>query len=126
MNRRTKYLHLRLTQEEYDFLQEISVPYGSISNYVRTAIRECSNISIKQKLEMIKELSNFYRQFHNELSWAGGNLNQVVKRANELATAGLLSPSYITSVIMPEITKTQSTISSLKQELKVTTTKSFK
>ena len=123
MNRRTKYLRLRITQEEYDFLQDISAPYGSMSNYVRTAICECSNISVKQKLELIKELSNFYRQFHNELSWAGGNLNQVVKRANELAAAGLLSQSYISSVIIPKIAETQDTINSLKQELKTVTNK---
>ncbi|EJW91569.1 hypothetical protein EVA_20324, partial [gut metagenome] len=34
---------------------------------------------------MLKELDAFYRKFQSDLSWAGGNLNQAVKRANELS-----------------------------------------
>ena len=52
----------------------------------------------------------FYQKYQNELSWAGGNLNQSVKRANELAVAGLLTPSYIQEVLLPIILETQDTL----------------
>lgn len=117
MTQRTKYFQLRLTQEEYDFLKAKSASYSSVSHYIRSAVKEYSDIGAKQKLQLLKELSSFYRRFQDELSWAGGNLNQSVKRANELAVAGLLSPAYITEVLMPSITSTRKTLESLKQEL---------
>ncbi len=86
---RTKVFQLRLTPEEAALFKEKSEPYGSISHYIRCAVVEYSNVHVKQRLELIKELGAFYRKFQNELSWAGGNLNQSVKRANELSEVEL-------------------------------------
>lgn len=117
MPQRTKYFQLRLTQEEYDALKEKSASYMSVSHYIRSALKEYSDVNAKQKLRLINELGGFYRQFRDELSWAGGNLNQSVKRANELSVAGLLSPAYISEVLMPSIESARKTLESLKQEL---------
>ena len=100
---RTKVFQLRLTPEEAALLKEKSASYSSVSHYIRSAVAEHSNIDAKKKLELINDLGLFYRKFQNELSWAGGNLNQSVKRANELAVAGLLAPEYIQEVLMPTI-----------------------
>lgn len=107
---RTKVFQLRLTPEEAALFKEKSEPYGSISHYIRCAVVEYSNVHVKQRLELIKELGAFYRKFQNELSWAGGNLNQSVKRANELSVAGLLPPSYVREVLLPTILETQRTL----------------
>lgn len=117
MSQRTKYFQLRLTQEEYDALKEKSASYMSVSHYIRSALKEYSDVDAKQKLRLINDLVEYYRQFRDELSWAGGNLNQSVKRANELSVAGLLSPAYISEVLMPAIESTRKTLESLKQEL---------
>ena len=117
MSQRTKYFQLRLTQEEYDALKEKSASYMSVSHYIRSALKEYSDVDAKQKLRLINELGEFYRQFRDELSWAGGNLNQSVKRANELSIAGLLSPAYISEVLMPAVESARKTLESLKQEL---------
>ena len=87
---------------------------------------EYSNVHVKQRLELIKELGAFYRKFQNELSWAGGNLNQSVKRANELSVAGLLPPSYVREVLLPTILETQRTLNGIKRELDVVTQKAVK
>jgi len=116
-NYRTKYFQLRLTPDEYARLKEKSASYTSVSHYIRSALAEYSNINAKQRLELINELGSFYRKFQNELSWAGGNLNQSVKRANELAVAGLLAPGYIQEVLLPTIRATQETLYELKREL---------
>lgn len=84
---------------------------------MRSALAEYSNTNAKQRLELINELGSFYRKFQNELSWAGGNLNQSVKRANELVVAGLLAPSYIQEVLLPTIRATQKTLYEIKREL---------
>lgn len=87
---------------------------------------EYSNIHVRQRLELIQELGMFYRKFRNELSWAGGNLNQSVKRANELSVAGLLPPSYVREVLLPAILETQRILNGIKRELDVVTQKAVK
>ena len=58
--------------------------------------------------------------------WAGGNLNQVVKRANELAVAWLLAPSYIQEIVLPTIRETQETMNRIKRDLELITLKCIK
>ena len=116
-NQRTKVFQLRLTSDELLNLKEKAVPYQSVSNYIRKAVEEFTHVDVKQQIEMMQDLCAFYRKFQNELSWAGGNLNQSVKRANELAVAGLLAPSYIQEVLLPTIRVTQETLYKLKREL---------
>ncbi len=123
MNQRTKYFQLRLTPEEYASLKEKSASYTSVSHYIRSAIAEYSDINAKRKLQLLNELGEFYRKFQNELSWAGGNLNQSVKRANELSVAGLLSGTYISEVLMPAVSDVQKTLDTMKRELLIVTKK---
>ena len=92
-NQRTKVFQLRLTSDELLNLKKKAVPYQSVSNYIRKAVEEFTHVDVKQQIEMMQDLCAFYRKFQNELSRAGSNPpNQSVKRANELAVAGLLSP----------------------------------
>ena len=91
MTQKTKYIKVRMTPEEQSTLKEkLKEKKMTIATYVRSAMAEYSNTDAKQRLELINNLGAFYRKFRDELSWAGGNLNQSVKRANELAVAGLL------------------------------------
>lgn len=126
MNPRTKYFQLRLTPEEYASLKEKSASYTSVSHYIRSAIAEYSDINAKRKLQLLNDLGEFYRKFQNELSWAGGNLNQSVKRANELSVAGLLSGTYISEVLMPAVSDVQKTLDTMKRELLIVTKKATK
>ena len=126
MNQRTRYFQLRLTPEEAHQLREKSKSYSSVSHYIRSAVAEYSDINAKQRLALINELGTFYRKFQNELSWAGGNLNQSVKRANELSVAGLLSQAYLQEVLLPVITETQKTLNEIKRELYAVTKKATK
>lgn len=126
MNQRTKYFQLRLTPEEYASLKEKSASYTSVSHYIRSAIAEFSDINARQKLQLLNDLGEFYRKFQNELSWVGGNLNQSVKRANELSVAGLLSGTYISEVLMPAISDVRDTLDAMKRELLIVTKKATK
>ena len=121
MTQRTKYFQLRLTEEEYADLKAKSASYVSVSQYIRDALSEYSNINVKQKLRLLNELGCYYRKSQSDLSHIGGNLNQSVKRANELSVAGLLPPSYISEVLMPEITRTLETLDTLRRELHIVT-----
>ena len=118
-NQRTKVFQLRLTSDELLNLKEIAVPYQSVSNYIRQAVQEFTHVDVRQQIEMMQDLRAFYRKFQNELSWAGSNLNQSVKRANELAVAGLLAPSYVYEVLLPSIQDMQETLNKLKEDLEL-------
>ena len=136
MKQKNKVFQLRLTPEEAQLLKEKSGSFHSVSHYILSAVQEFSNVDVKERIELIRELGEFYRKnqdlcafyrkFQNELSWAGGNLNQVVKRANELAVAGLLAPSYIQEIVLPTIRETQETMNRIKRELELITFKCIK
>lgn len=117
MKQRTKFIQIRLTEEEIKIIREKSTSYCSLSHFVRSAIAEFSNIDVKQKLCLLEELGTFYRDYRTDLAHIGGNLNQTVKRANELAVAGLLSSSYIYQVLLPEIEKTRKALDSFHRQL---------
>lgn len=118
-NQRTKVFQLRLTSDELLNLKEKAVPYQSVSNYIRQAVQEFTHVDVRQQIVMMQDLRAFYRKFQNELSWAGSNLNQSVKRANELAVAGLLAPSYVYEVLLPSIQDMQDTLNKLKEDLEL-------
>ena len=125
-NQRTKYIKVRMTPEEVQQFKEKSASYSSVSHYIRSALAEYSNIGTKRQLELMNDLGLFYRKYQNELSWAGGNLNQSVKRANELSVAGLLAPSYIQEVLLPVILETQETLNRIKKDLDSLTQKAVR
>lgn len=120
---KTKIIKVRVTEEEYKRYKEKITDYKSVSHYIRCAVDEYSNVNAKQRLELIRELGQFYRKYWDELSWAGGNLNQTVKRANELAVAGNLAPYYIENVLFPKIQEIQGTITEIKRGLDTVTSK---
>jgi len=116
-NQRTKVFQLRLTADELLSLKEKAVSYQSVSNYIRKAVEEFTHVDVKQQIEMMQGLCVFYRKFQNELSWAGSNLNQSVRRVNELAVAGLLSPGYVNEVLLPSIQDVQNILKRIKDDL---------
>lgn len=117
LQNRNKRIEIRLTEDEYARIKEKSVGFCSIGHYVRSAISEFSDINAKQKLEQLNELADFYRAYRDDMSHISGNLNQSVKRANELSVAGLLTSAYILQVLMPTIDNTKQTLEVLNRKL---------
>ena len=116
-HQRTKVFQLRLTTDELLSLKEKSVPYQSVSHFIRQAVEEFSRLDVRQQIGMMQDLCAFYQKFQNELSWAGSNLNQSVRRVNELAVAGLLSPGYVNEVLLPSIQDVQNILKRIKDDL---------
>ena len=124
---RNKYIKVRMTPEEIRAFKEKAAEYKTVSHYVRKALEEYSNVSVRRQLELMQELGSFYRRYQSELSHIGGNLNQTVKRANELAVAGLLPPSYnIREVLLPVIRNTQDAVNGIKRQLDTLTLRTCK
>ena len=116
MKQRTERFEMRLTPEEIAGIREKSKRYHSVSNFIRMAVNEFSDTDAKTRLELCNDTARLCRKFQDELSWMGSNLNQAVKRANELAVAGILSESYFRDNISPLIEKVSRLVVSIKEE----------
>lgn len=116
MKQRTERFEMRLTPEEAAGIREKSKRYHSVSNFIRMAVNEFSDTDAKTRLELCNDTARLCRKFQDELSWMGGNLNQAVKRANELAVAGLLSESYFKDILAPMIEGVEKMIKAVKSE----------
>ena len=116
MKQRTERFEMRLTPEEAAGIREKSKRYHSVSNFIRMAVNEFSDTDAKTRLELCNDTARLCRKFQDELSWMGSNLNQAVKRANELAVAGLLSESYFKDILAPMIEGVEKMIQAVNSE----------
>ena len=98
--KRSKYIKIRMTREEMERIKEKSASYTSVSHFIRSAVAEHSGVGARQKLELIRELGGFYREFS--------------------------PPGYVTEVLMPAILETRNTLDGIKKELDVITRKAVK
>ncbi len=116
MEKRTNRIEILFTDTELGQLKDRSKDFGSISSYIRLAIAEFSDKDMKARMEAVERMTALYRQHRDELGWAGGNLNQAMKRANELAVAGLLDGAYYKEVLLPSIQSIKEAIDKLIAE----------
>lgn len=115
---RTIIFKVRLTQEELQFFQKKAESYGgNASAMVRDAVRLLDDKGVRGQVYSMNTLISFYKTFQQQLSWLGGNFNQSMHRANELAIAGELSSDYFSSVLLPKTKEAISVIRQLKSEL---------
>lgn len=114
MERRTKRIEILFTETEFDRLRERSKGFRSISSYIRAALSEFSDKDAKDRMDAVQDMASVCRRFQDELSWAGGNLNQAMKRANELAVAGMLTEAYYKEVLLPSIENIKRTIDTMR------------
>lgn len=117
MENRNHRLWIRLTEEELLSIKAKSSDYKSVAAYIRDAINEYSNVDAKKKFAALNELSSLCKLYQNELSSLGGNLNQAMKRANELSIAGILTKPYIDNTLIPYIKQTHDLCMTLKRDI---------
>lgn len=115
---RTIIFKVRLTQEELQLFQKKAESYGdNASAMVRDAVRLLDDKGVRGQVKSMNALISFYKTFQQQLSWLGGNFNQSMHRANEMAIAGELSHDYFSSVLLPKTKEAVSIIRQLKSEL---------
>lgn len=115
---RTIIFKVRLTQEELQLFQKKAESYGdNASAMVRDAVRLLDDKGVRGQVRSMNALISFYKTFQQQLSWLGGNFNQSMHRANEMAIAGELSHDYFSSVLLPKTKEAVSIIRQLKSEL---------
>lgn len=117
MNKKIR-LEIRLSEDDANVFRKKAKSYGDNMNaMVREAVSLFDDQRIKGSLETMDTLLQFYKKYQQQLSWLGGNFNQCMLRANELAIAGELSSDYFTSVLLPKTKEAIAVIRSIKDEL---------
>lgn len=114
--KRSHQLHLRLNDTEVEIFKNKAKNYKRMSSMIRDAVVQFNDQATKLRLESLNELTGLLKSESVELSKQGGNLNQVVKRANELIYAGELSQDYFDKVLFPTIKEVQDMIFNIKKQ----------
>ena len=116
MEQKTKRLWIRLSPDGETLFRRKAARYKTISAMVRDAVRQFDDTATRGKIDAINRMTDLYLKHQQELSWLGGNFNQTVKRANELAIGQQLTPQFIEQVLYPQVEQIQSLLHDIKRE----------
>ena len=116
MKNKTITYKVRLTPEEYALFKQKASHYQNISAMVRDAIRQFNDIATVRRIEALNEMTALYRKYQQDLAWLGGNFNQAMKRANELAIGGELTQGYYENVLMQQLPHILQFLEKVKEE----------
>jgi arginyl-tRNA--protein-N-Asp/Glu arginylyltransferase len=83
---------------------------------IRDAVRQFNDIGTVRRMEALNEMTELFRKYQQDLSWLGGNFNQSMKRANELAIGHELRQEYYDQVILPQVRQVLSFLEDVKSE----------
>lgn len=126
MANKTKRLWIRLSPEEDALFKQKASNYNNVSAMIRDAVRQFNDIGTVRKIEALNDMAALYKKYQQDLAWLGGNFNQAMKRANQLAIGGELSQDYYERVIMPQITHILNFLEKVKNEQRMIITKLIK
>ena len=116
MDKRTIVCKVRLTPEEYNLFRSKAERYGNVSAMIRDAVRQFNDIGTIHRIEALNEMTELFRKYQQNLSWLGGNFNQSMKRANELAIGHELRQDYYDQVILPQVRQILAFLEDVKSE----------
>ena len=109
---------VRLSDEELQLFQKKAQSYdGNTSAMIRDAVSRFDDKRTRGRIEAMTTLLSFYTKYQQQLAWLGGNFNQVMHRANELAIDDKLDENYFRKVIMSEAKAAVKAIRSIKAVL---------
>lgn len=112
-----KRIEVYLTPKDAALFEKKAVHYKNWGPFIRDAVKQFNDLGTHRKLEALTEMVNLYKKHQDELSWLGGNLNQAMKRANEMAQNKELSQSYYDEILFPQIREIQVFLLDIKEEL---------
>ena len=116
MERKTKRLWIRISAQDTELIKQKAANYKTVSSMIWDAIKQFDDTGTKRKIAALNEMTTLYKKYQQDLAWMGGNFNQVVKRANELAIANELTLPNFEKVLYSQIMELQKLLTAVKQE----------
>jgi hypothetical protein len=118
MQTKTRVLDIRLTIKDEELFRKKAKPYqGNMSAMIRDAVAQFDDRATIGKIDALTDMMKLYRKYQQDLSWLGGNFNQAMKQANEIAISDKLSQSYYEGILIPKLQPVQSLLQNIKDEL---------
>ena len=111
-----KRIEIYLSPKDDALFENKAVHYKNWGPFIRDAVKQFNDIGILRRIDALNEMTALYKKYQQELSRIGGNLNQTVKRANELAIIGKLDQFYYDNLLYPRIMEIQELICEIKDE----------
>ena len=111
-----KRIEVYLNPKDAAIFEKKAIHYKNWGPFIRDAVKQFNDKGTVRKLDALNEMVSLYKKHQDELSWIGGNLNQAVKRANELAKIGKLDQFYYSNLLYPRIKEIHELICEIKDE----------
>jgi len=111
-----KRIEIYLSPKDAALFEKKAIHYKNWGPFIRDAVKQFNDIGILRRIDALNEMTALYKKYQQELSKIGGNLNQTVKRANELAIIGKLDQFYYDNLLYPRIMEIQKLICDIKDE----------
>ena len=111
-----KRIEIYLSPKDAALFEKKAVHYKNWGPFIRDAVKQFNDIGILRRIDALNEMTALYKKYQQELSWIGGNLNQAIKRANELAIIGELTQSYFEDILSPQVREILELICDIKDE----------
>lgn len=121
MENKTKVIKIHVTPTAYNEIKRRSKPFGTVTNFINQAIKEFSDKTVRDRQETARLLAERYTEIDAKLAHAGANLNQVVRRINELAQAGLPYEQILLDNAMPRIEEVYDIVNQFRNEIREST-----
>lgn len=106
---------VRLTEDELELFKAKAQSFSSVSSMIRKAVECLDDREKKNKIDLLEEFSTLLHQYDVQFSHVSGNLNQVVKQANQLAIGGVLGKSFFEKALYPQIVEVNKHILEIKK-----------
>ena len=111
-----KRIEIYLSTKDAALFEKKAILYKNWGPFIRDAVKQFNDVATLRRIDALNEMTALYKKYQQELSWIGGNLNQTVKRANELAIIGKLDQFYYCNLLYPRIKEIQELICDIKDE----------
>lgn len=90
---KTRDLHIRLTESEYEEIKSKAEIVGSTTKLVVKAVQEYNQVDGRSSIEILNEWAAYYRECKVSIDRVGNNLNQIAYVINLMKLNGSLNLS---------------------------------
>lgn len=90
---KTRDLHIRLTESEYEEIKSKAEIVGSTTKLVVKAVQEYNQVDGRSNIEILNEWAAYYRECKVSIDRVGNNLNQIAYVINLMKLNGSLNLS---------------------------------
>ena len=90
---KTRDLHIRLTESEYEEIKSKAEIVGSTTKLVVKAVQEYNQVDGRSSIEILNEWAGYYRECKVSIDRVGNNLNQIAYVINLMKLNGSLNLS---------------------------------